>query len=37
MSSASERYNQILKENVDLKRKIDGLEAEKDKQREEYQ
>jgi cell division septum initiation protein DivIVA len=33
MSSASERYNQLLKENVDLKRKIDGLEAEKDKQR----
>lgn len=31
MSSASDKYNQLLNENVELRRKNDGLEAEYDK------
>ena len=31
MSSASDKYNQLLGENVDLRRKNDGLQAEYDK------
>ncbi len=31
MSGASDKYNQLLSENVDLRRKNDGLEAEYDK------
>ena len=28
MSSASDKYNQLLNENVDLRKKIDALETE---------
>jgi hypothetical protein len=31
MSGASDKYNQLLNENVDLRRKNDGLEGEYDK------
>jgi chromosome segregation ATPase len=31
MSGASDKYNQLLNENVELRRKIDGLESEYDK------
>jgi hypothetical protein len=31
MSSASDKYNQLLNENIDLRRKNDGLSMEYDK------